>query len=115
MECIYILLTFGITAHQLPIELGDGTCNPPNRIRIEAMFEWLDRRRAIESIRLSDEFCKRNLILIDRLWHYQLHHQCVIDRQTMIEPTEYDILLGRGKSSQNHQGNINFRQLVKSK
>jgi hypothetical protein len=32
-----------------------------------------------------------------------------------VEPTASDILLGRGKSSQNHPGNIRFRQLIESK
>lgn len=115
MECIYILLTFGITALQLPIEPGDDTCNPPNRVRIEAMFEWLHRRRAIESTRLSDERPKKKARPNRSSPACSTPSSMSLDNQTVIEPTEYDVLLGRGKSSQNHPGNIHFRQLVQSK
>jgi hypothetical protein len=117
MECIYILLTFGITAHQLPIKPGDDTINPPNRVRTKAWFQWLEVRRSVESSRLFDERPKK------KARHHPKRSFATLstasfesgDNHMHIEPTEYDVLLGRGKSSQNHTGNIHFRQLVESK
>jgi len=102
MECIYKLLTFGISSRQLPIKESDG-------VNTDQMIVWVKQRQTIESSRDQQKPKSKKARRPKR----SSPDSCSSEFAVM--PGEFDVLLGRGKSSQNHPGNIRFRQLVESK
>ena len=83
IECIYKLLTFGIPEKSLPISTFEAS-----KLDLRAQSAWIEARRKKEALVRTTS---KNL---DSAFG------------------EYDILFGRGKSFQNHAGNIWCRQLV---
>jgi hypothetical protein len=81
VECIYMLMTFGIPVRGFPLT-HDG------EILLENHKDLLKQRKNIDEKKT--------------------------DMGRIILPGPYDVLFGRGKSFQEHPGNMRYRQLVES-
>jgi hypothetical protein len=81
MECIYNLMTFGITSETLPV-------SPSGDLRLEAHHEYIQKMRKAE---MSPKDKNANRIIL---------------------PGKFDVLLGRGKPLQKHDGNLNYHYVI---
>ena len=81
VECVYILMTFGIPVKVLPIT-HDG------EVMLENHRDLLNRLKKLDETKA--------------------------DLGRIILPGPYDVLFGRGKSFQEHPGNMRYRQLIES-
>jgi hypothetical protein len=85
MECIYTLMTFGIPSQDVPLDADGG-------LMTEHHTQWLERRR--QSAALSPR--EKTLRTIIHM------------------PLPTDVLLGRGRSCQEHIGNLRYRLVIDS-
>ena len=83
------------------------------------MDEVRDNKAANDGISISDFIirdsiedldCKEDLLMASSTTKKITKPKRVIDLSTAIEPTENDILFGRGSKSNKHPGNIFFRE-----
>jgi hypothetical protein len=87
MECIYILLTFGIASELLPIKAGK------HKINVSDFKMWIRTRSQLEKKKARDAIDKGS-------------------NQSISLAGQYDVLFGRGKLCQNNPGNIRLRKLI---
>lgn len=81
--------TFGISSRTVPLDSTTG------EVGLDSLNRWIDMRLLVEgSTSLSADEMSAS--------------------QSLLEPTEGDVIFGRGKGIQNHAGNIRLRQLIDS-
>jgi len=86
-EIMYSLLTFGIPSNLIPVN-SDGS------IKVDAHLERLEKRKKFE--------------------RDYLEGKATLQDQVTIIPGPFDILLGRGKMSQENVGNMRYRDVIQS-
>jgi len=93
-QVVFKLSTFGISPDILPISEDGETMNLDNHHR------WIKERLEYEATLRQASEAKSKLA------------KSIMTGSSDVIPTEFDILFGRGKSFQNHSGNVWLRGLV---
>jgi hypothetical protein len=88
LECQYRLMTFGIPHKAMPVAITEELDKSSHSL-------WYERRRGDES-------------------HQQQGMNIDVNHTVLVVLGPCDVLLGRGKIIQNHEGNLRFRRLIQS-
>ena len=108
VECIYTLLTFGIRGELVPVN------NSTYEFDNTQHDAFLERQREKENVMLlrhnSNSADNSNAQVIDGAT--SSNEDDSNPTAIVIVPATQDILLGRGKSLQNHVGNVRFRHVI---
>lgn len=86
---MYTLLTFGISSDALSLRAGK------KEIDLEDLKAWIQKRKQSEDRRAASVDGKKQ-------------------KQKSAPPGQYDVISGRGKSTQNHPGNVRLRHWIDS-
>lgn len=119
MECMYSMLTFGISPGTLPIR-GDGSVDTHDH------EQWLHKAKRIsEEQRAVEEHRAARMIVPDYPEDGKLSPQLIFDDMKLFEdlpddfetpsksnPSPDDVLMGRGKHGKSWPGNLKLKKVV---